>query len=144
MSIPENLQGYYFPPHAFEIDSINVLKEEVFGPFLHVIRFKASELDKVIDEINSTGFGLTFGVHSRINNTIEHIVSRIRVGNCYINRSTIGAVVGVHPFGGLGLSGTGPKAGGPNYLERFITETTITNNISAVGGNADLLEISED
>jgi len=144
LSIPENLQGYYFPPHAFEIDSINVLKEEVFGPFLHVIRFKASELGKVIDEINSTGFGLTFGVHSRINNTIEYIVSHIRVGNCYINRSTIGAVVGVHPFGGLGLSGTGPKAGGPNYLERFITETTITNNISAVGGNADLLEISEE
>ena len=115
-----------------------------FGPFLHVIRYKANELDKVIDEINNTGYGLTFGIHSRINETIEYVSSRIRVGNCYINRSTIGAVVGVHPFGGMGLSGTGPKAGGPSYLESFVIEKTITNNIAAVGGNADLLEISEE
>ncbi len=142
--VPPQLNGFYFAPHAYEIDSISLLKEEVFGPFLHVIRFKANELDKVINEINNTGYGLTFGIHSRINNTIEHIANKIRVGNCYINRTTIGAVVGVHPFGGMGLSGTGPKAGGPAYLESFVTEKTITNNIAAVGGNADLLEISED
>jgi RHH-type proline utilization regulon transcriptional repressor/proline dehydrogenase/delta 1-pyrroline-5-carboxylate dehydrogenase len=144
LEVPENLKGYYFAPHAYEMDSIILLKEEVFGPFLHVIRYKAKDLDKVIDEINNTGYGLTFGIHSRINNTIDHVIKRIRVGNCYINRSTIGAVVGVHPFGGMGLSGTGPKAGGPNYLESFVTEKTITNNIAAVGGNADLLEISEE
>ena len=144
IEVPSELNGYYFAPHAFEMDSISLLKEEVFGPFLHVIRYKAKDLDKVTDEINATGYGLTFGVHSRINNTIEHVVNKIRVGNCYINRSTIGAVVGVHPFGGMGLSGTGPKAGGPSYLESFMTEKTVTNNIAAVGGNADLLEISED
>ena len=144
LKVPTELKGYYFAPHAYEINSISLLKEEVFGPFLHVVRFKASELDKIIDEINDTGYGLTFGIHSRINNTIEHIANKIRVGNCYINRTTIGAVVGVHPFGGMGLSGTGPKAGGPSYLESFVTEKTITNNIAAVGGNADLLEISED
>ncbi|MCF6317992.1 MAG: bifunctional proline dehydrogenase/L-glutamate gamma-semialdehyde dehydrogenase PutA [Proteobacteria bacterium] len=144
LQVPEQLKGHYFAPHAFEIKSIDLLKEEVFGPFLHVIRYKAKDLDKVIQEINNTGYGLTFGVHSRINSTIEHVIGKIRVGNCYINRSTIGAVVGVHPFGGMGLSGTGPKAGGPNYLESFVTEKTITNNIAAVGGNADLLEISEE
>jgi len=143
LTVPKKLSGHYFAPHVFEMDSISLLKEEVFGPFLHVIRYKAKDLDQVIDEINQTGFGLTFGVHSRINNTIDYVIKRIRVGNCYINRSTIGAVVGVHPFGGMGLSGTGPKAGGPNYLESFVTEKTITNNIAAVGGNADLLEISE-
>ena len=144
LKVSDDLNGYYFAPHAYEMDSISLLKEEVFGPFLHVIRYKAKDLDNVIDEINATGYGLTFGVHSRINNTIEHVINRIQVGNCYINRSTIGAVVGVHPFGGMGLSGTGPKAGGPSYLESFMTEKTITNNIAAVGGNADLLEISED
>ncbi len=144
LEVPELLKGYYFAPHAFEIKSLSLLKEEVFGPFLHVIRYKATDLDKVIDEINNTGYGLTFGIHSRINETIEYVSSKIRVGNCYINRSTIGAVVGVHPFGGMGLSGTGPKAGGPAYLESFVTEKTITNNIAAVGGNADLLEISEE
>jgi RHH-type proline utilization regulon transcriptional repressor/proline dehydrogenase/delta 1-pyrroline-5-carboxylate dehydrogenase len=144
LKVPENLNGYYFAPHAFEIDSIDLLSEEIFGPFLHVIRYDAKHLDQVIEAINNTGYGLTFGVHSRINKTIEHIATRIRVGNCYINRSTIGAVVGVHPFGGMGLSGTGPKAGGPHYLHSFMSEKTITNNIAAVGGNADLLEISEE
>ncbi len=144
LEVSGELDGYYFAPHAFEIESITLLKQEVFGPFLHVIRYKAKELDKVINDINNTGYGLTFGIHSRINNTIEYVASKIRVGNCYINRTTIGAVVGVHPFGGMGLSGTGPKAGGPNYLESFITEKTITNNIAAVGGNADLLEIGEE
>ncbi len=138
------LKGHYFAPQAFEINDINVLKQEIFGPFLHVIRYQASALDEVIDAINSTGFGLTTGIHSRIDDTIEHVVSRIQAGNCYINRNMIGAVVGVQPFGGMGLSGTGPKAGGPGYLRQFLTEKTITNNISAVGGNADLLVLSDD
>jgi RHH-type proline utilization regulon transcriptional repressor/proline dehydrogenase/delta 1-pyrroline-5-carboxylate dehydrogenase len=138
------LNGTFFPPHVAEIPSVTLLQREVFGPFLHVVRFKADELDKVIDEINATGYGLTFGIHSRIDETIEHVISRIQAGNCYINRNTIGAVVGVQPFGGMGLSGTGPKAGGPQYLHAFSTEKTVTNNIAAVGGNAELLELSED
>jgi len=138
------LNGTFFPPHVAEIPSLSLLKREVFGPFLHVIRFKANELDKVIDDINATGYGLTFGIHSRIDETIEHVISRIQAGNCYINRNTIGAVVGVQPFGGMGWSGTGPKAGGPQYLHAFSTEKTVTNNIAAVGGNAELLELSED
>lgn len=138
------LNGYYFPPHAVEISSINSLKKEIFGPFLHIVRYSASELDKILDDINSTGYGLTFGIHSRIDTTIAHIAAKINVGNCYINRNTVGAVVGVQPFGGMGLSGTGPKAGGPSYLKQFVTEKTITNNISAVGGNADLLELNEE
>lgn len=143
LSLPDE-QGHYFPPHAVELASIDQLTQEIFGPFLHVIRYQAKELDQVIDAINSTGYGLTTGIHSRIDETIEYIASRIQAGNCYINRNMIGAVVGVQPFGGMGLSGTGPKAGGPGYLRSFMTEKTITNNISAVGGNADLLELSDD
>lgn len=139
-----DIKGHYFAPQAVEIKNIQVLEQEIFGPFLHVIRFKASELDQVIDAINATGYGLTTGVHSRIDDTIEHVVTKIQAGNCYINRNMTGAVVGVQPFGGMGLSGTGPKAGGPGYLRQFLTEKTITNNISAVGGNADLLELSDD
>ncbi|MCF6253884.1 MAG: bifunctional proline dehydrogenase/L-glutamate gamma-semialdehyde dehydrogenase PutA, partial [Thiomicrorhabdus sp.] len=138
------INGHYFAPQAVEISSIEVLEQEIFGPFLHVIRFKANELDHVIDAINGTGYGLTTGVHSRIDATIEHVVSNIQAGNCYINRNIVGAVVGVQPFGGMGLSGTGPKAGGPGYLRQFLIEKTITNNISAVGGNADLLALSDD
>lgn len=144
-SLPEpNIKGHYFAPQAVEISDIKVLEQEIFGPFLHVIRFKAKELDTVIDAINATGYGLTTGIHSRIDDTIEYVVSKIQAGNCYINRNMTGAVVGVQPFGGMGLSGTGPKAGGPGYLRQFMTEKTITNNISAVGGNADLLELSDD
>lgn len=138
------LTGYYVSPQAVEIDSIQQLKEEIFGPFLHIIRYPAKDLDKVIDDINSTGYGLTAGVHSRIDDTIEYVVSKVQAGNCYINRTMTGAVVGVHPFGGIGLSGTGPKAGGPGYLHRFVHEKTITNNIAAVGGNADILALSDD
>ncbi|KLV09649.1 pyrroline-5-carboxylate dehydrogenase [Photobacterium aquae] len=115
--------GDFVPPTAFEIPSIEVLKNENFGPILHIVRFKASDLDGVIDQINNTGFGLTLGVHSRNERTYRHIERRARVGNCYINRDQVGAVVGVQPFGGQGLSGTGPKAGGPNYLYRFVLET---------------------
>ena len=135
------LNGHYFAPCAFEIDSIQSLEKEVFGPVLHVVRFRARDLDRVIDSINATGYGLTLGVHSRIDRTQRHIASRVRVGNCYINRNMIGAVVGVQPFGGERLSGTGPKAGGPHYLLRFATERTLTVNTAAVGGNASLLEL---
>ncbi len=138
------INGHYFAPQAVEIRDIEVLEQEIFGPFLHVIRFKANELDQVINAINGTGYGLTTGIHSRIDETIKHVASKIQAGNCYINRNMIGAVVGVQPFGGMGLSGTGPKAGGPGYLRQFLIEKTITNNISAVGGNADLLELSDD
>ncbi len=111
--------GDFVAPTAFEIAGIDMLKNENFGPILHIVRFKASELEQVIDQINQTGFGLTMGVHSRNERTYRHIERRARVGNCYINRDQVGAVVGVQPFGGQGLSGTGPKAGGPHYLYRF-------------------------
>ena len=116
-----------------------MLEREVFGPILHVIRYRASELDAVLDAINATGYGLTLGVHSRIETTQRHIARRMHVGNCYINRTMTGAVVGVQPFGGEGLSGTGPKAGGPHYLLKFATERTLPVNTTAVGGNASLL-----
>ena len=136
-------RGTFFPPQAFEIDSIKLLSGEVFGPILHVVRFSALELDEVIADINQTNYGLTFGIHSRIEETIDYIQSRIRAGNIYVNRNMIGAVVGVQPFGGEALSGTGPKAGGPNYLKRFCTERTVSDNIAAVGGNADLLSLND-
>ncbi|MCI4569419.1 bifunctional proline dehydrogenase/L-glutamate gamma-semialdehyde dehydrogenase PutA [Lysobacter sp. CFH 32150] len=135
--------GSFFPPRAWEIDSIDRLHKEVFGPALHVVRWKGDELDKVIDAINATGYGLTLGIHSRIDETIDRIVARVNVGNCYVNRNQIGAVVGVQPFGGQGLSGTGPKAGGPHYLPRFATEKTVTVNTTAAGGNASLLTLGE-
>ena len=118
-------QGTFVAPSAFEIPSIDLLTEEKFGPILHVVRYKARELDKIIDTINNSGFGLTMGVHSRNETTCARIASRARVGNLYINRDQVGAVVGVQPFGGQGLSGTGPKAGGPHYLQRFAIEKTL-------------------
>jgi len=136
--------GTFFAPCAYEIDSIDVLEREVFGPVLHVVRFEADKLDSVIDNINATGYGLTLGIHSRIDDTIEHIHRRLHVGNTYVNRNQIGAVVGVQPFGGEGLSGTGPKAGGPSYLHRFATERTLTINTTAQGGNASLLSLQEE
>jgi RHH-type proline utilization regulon transcriptional repressor/proline dehydrogenase/delta 1-pyrroline-5-carboxylate dehydrogenase len=135
--------GSFFAPRAYELRSLDQLHREVFGPVLHVIRWKADQLDAVIDAINATGYGLTLGVHSRIDATIDKIASRIKVGNCYVNRNQIGAVVGVQPFGGQGLSGTGPKAGGPHYLPRFTTEKTITVNTTAAGGNASLLTLGD-
>ena len=141
---PEFAHGTYVTPMAVELPSLDILKREVFGPVLHVIRFKAAELDKVIDSINRTGYGLTLGVHSRIDSQAQYIQRRIRVGNVYINRNMIGAVVGVQPFGGQGLSGTGPKAGGPHYMHRFATERTVTINTAAVGGNATLLSLGDE
>ncbi len=136
-------RGHYFAPLAVEIDGIARLEREVFGPVLHVVRFPASRLEEVVDGINASGYGLTLGVHTRIDSVARRIAARARVGNVYVNRNMIGAVVGVQPFGGCGLSGTGPKAGGPHYLPRFATEQTVTINTSAVGGNATLLSLGE-
>jgi RHH-type proline utilization regulon transcriptional repressor/proline dehydrogenase/delta 1-pyrroline-5-carboxylate dehydrogenase len=136
---PEHENGVFFAPRVFEIEDLSHLKREVFGPVLHVIRYEADKLDAVCEAINATGYGLTLGLHSRIDETADFIRSRVRVGNFYVNRNQIGAVVGVQPFGGEGLSGTGPKAGGPHYLSRFAVERTYTVNTTAAGGNAALL-----
>ena len=140
---PEHTDGTFFAPLAVEIGSLSQLTREVFGPIVHVIRYRADQLDAVIDSINQTGYGLTLGVHTRVDSTARYIASRVRAGNVYVNRNMIGAVVGVQPFGGRGLSGTGPKAGGPHYLPRFATEQTVTINTAAVGGNASLLTMEE-
>jgi len=139
---PKN--GFYFGPCAYELKSFKDLTEEHFGPILHVVRYKAEDLSQVIEGINDLGFGLTFGLHSRLDSRIEGIHKLISAGNVYINRNMIGAVVGVQPFGGQGLSGTGPKAGGPHYLPRFCHEQTVTTNTTAQGGNASLMVLSED
>ncbi|EPC01347.1 pyrroline-5-carboxylate dehydrogenase [Litchfieldella anticariensis FP35 = DSM 16096] len=136
--------GTFVAPVAFEIDGIDALEREQFGPILHIVRYKAEEIDAVIESINSRRYGLTFGVHSRNESFAEAIAQKIRVGNVYVNRNIIGAVVGVQPFGGQGLSGTGPKAGGPHYLLRFATEKTLTINTAALGGNASLLALGDD
>ena len=135
--------GHWFAPVAYEINAINELGDEVFGPIVHVVRYKARTLDALVDQINALGYGLTLGIHSRIESVQQRIAARARVGNIYINRNMTGAVVGVQPFGGQGLSGTGPKAGGPQTLHRYLTEKTITINTAAVGGNASLLALSD-
>lgn len=139
-----NQPGYYFAPCAFEIPDLHLLKKEVFGPILHVIRYQANKLDRVMDAIRNTGYGLTFGIQSRIETLAQSIASQMPIGNSYINRNIIGAAVGVQPFGGERLSGTGPKAGGPYYLPRLCVERTISNNTTAVGGNARLVSTLEE
>ncbi len=136
--------GTFFAPTLIEIDSIDALQREVFGPVLHVMKFKGKKLDETVQAVNATGYGLTMGLHTRIDSRVEGLANASGAGNLYINRNMIGAVVGVQPFGGRGLSGTGPKAGGPHYLQRFGAEYTISNNISAVGGNASLLSLGTD
>src|SRR5262249_698802 len=131
--------GHFFAPHLFELRALDQLRTEEFGPILHVVRYRADQLPQVIDAIRRTGFGLTLGVHSRLESVAEHIFRSVPVGNTYVNRNMIGAVVGVQPFGGQGLSGTGPKAGGPHYLLRFANERTLTINTVAIGGNVELL-----
>ena len=134
-------------PVAFEIGAIADLTQEIFGPVLHVVRWgpgqtgprAAHDADAVVRQINALGYGLTFGVQTRIDSRAERLARQARIGNVYINRNMIGAVVGVQPFGGEGLSGTGPKAGGPHYLYRFCAEQTLTVNTAAAGGNAALL-----
>lgn len=137
------VQGNFFAPCVYEIQDIKLLTGEVFGPILHVIRYNAKDLLKVIADINSTGYGLTLGIHSRISEVADFISARANVGNIYVNRSMIGAVVGVQPFGGEGLSGTGPKAGGPRYLHRLATERTLSINTAATGGNTSLMLLQE-
>ena len=131
--------GNFVAPHIFELKDAGQLTDEVFGPILHVVRYRAENLERVLQAIERTGYGLTLGIHSRIDDTVEAIIARLQTGNIYVNRNMIGAVVGVQPFGGNGLSGTGPKAGGPHYLARFATEQTVTVNTAAAGGNAALL-----
>jgi RHH-type proline utilization regulon transcriptional repressor/proline dehydrogenase/delta 1-pyrroline-5-carboxylate dehydrogenase len=131
--------GYFFAPHLFELRTLDQLQTEEFGPILHIARYKADQLPQVIQAIRSTGFGLTLGVHSRLESVADHVFRAVPAGNTYVNRNMIGAVVGVQPFGGQGLSGTGPKAGGPHYLLRFANERTLTINTVAVGGNVELL-----
>ncbi|MEE8515270.1 MAG: bifunctional proline dehydrogenase/L-glutamate gamma-semialdehyde dehydrogenase PutA [Alphaproteobacteria bacterium] len=136
--------GTFFAPRLYQIPRLDILQGEVFGPILHLIRYRAGSLDRVIDAVRDTGFGLTLGIHSRIDGFKDTIQSRLGVGNTYVNRNMVGAVVGVQPFGGEGLSGTGPKAGGPNYLKRFATERTVTVNTTAAGGNASLLTLEDE
>ena len=135
--------GNFVAPHIFELSDAGDLTEEVFGPVLHVVRYPADRLAEVLQSIERSGYGLTLGIHSRIDDTVEDVIDAVPVGNIYVNRNMIGAVVGVQPFGGHGLSGTGPKAGGPHYLARFATEQTVTINTAAAGGNAALMSGGE-
>lgn len=147
--IPQDISGYYFGPCAIVLDTLSaenlaLLKGEIFGPILHIIPYAAQDLDKVLDYIGELSYGLTLGIQSHITSTIDYIKQKTHIGNTYINRNIIGAVVGVQPFGGEGLSGTGPKAGGPNYLLRLCIERTVTTNTTAVGGNVNLINLAED
>ncbi|ALK09227.1 bifunctional proline dehydrogenase/L-glutamate gamma-semialdehyde dehydrogenase PutA [Blastochloris viridis] len=136
--------GHFVAPAIIALDSPEQLTEEVFGPVLHVVRWRAGNLDQLVDAIKSNGYGLTLGIHSRIDATVRRVIERLGVGNVYVNRNMIGAVVGSQPFGGSGLSGTGPKAGGPNYLPRFAQEQTVAVNTAAAGGNASLIATEDD
>ena len=135
--------GSFFAPRLYRIERLDQLEREVFGPILHLIPWRTGRLDSVIAAINGTGYGLTLGIHSRIDEVVDYISGRVRAGNVYVNRNMIGAVVGVQPFGGEGLSGTGPKAGGPRYLNRFANERSFSTDTTAAGGNASLLSLEE-
>ncbi len=142
MKLPRELSnGTYVAPAAYELSSIGLLQREVFGPILHVVRFEGNNLNEVCNQLNSTGFGLTLGLHTRIESVVASVRARMKVGNLYVNRNQIGAVVGAQPFGGEGLSGTGPKAGGSHYLNRFAVERVCSIDTTASGGNAALLSI---
>ena len=136
-------QGHYFAPMACQLKDVHALEGEVFGPILHVVPYDLNDIEHVIEDINAMGYGLTFGIHSRIQSFIDKVTSEIECGNLYVNRGTIGAVVGVQPFGGHGLSGTGPKAGGPLYLHGFAVEKVISTDITAAGGNASLVMLND-
>ena len=140
-ALPDGLprQGHWVAPAIIELDRAESLDREVFGPILHVARWRAGELEKVCQAVENSGYGLTLGIHSRIDETIRFVTDRLTVGNIYVNRNMIGAVVGSQPFGGSALSGTGPKAGGPNYVARFAREQVISTNTAAAGGNASLI-----
>jgi RHH-type proline utilization regulon transcriptional repressor/proline dehydrogenase/delta 1-pyrroline-5-carboxylate dehydrogenase len=136
-------QGHYFAPCAYEIPNFRALTKEVFGPILHIIRYDKSGLDELLADIQGNGYGLTLGIHSRIESFHDYVAAKVSAGNVYVNRSMIGAVVGSQPFGGSGLSGTGPKAGGPHYLPRFASERVISVDTTAAGGNASLVSLAE-
>ncbi len=136
--------GTFVAPYVIALDKPSRLDKEVFGPILHVVRWKPAELDALIAAIAATGYGLTLGIHTRIDETANRIIDRLPVGNVYVNRNIIGAVVGTQPFGGSGLSGTGPKAGGPDYLRRFALEQVVSVNTAAAGGNASLIALEDD
>jgi RHH-type proline utilization regulon transcriptional repressor/proline dehydrogenase/delta 1-pyrroline-5-carboxylate dehydrogenase len=141
---PEHEHGTYVAPAIYEIPSIAMLKREVFGPILHVVRYSGGHLGEVCEAINATSYGLTLSLHSRIKATADFVAARVKVGNFYVNRNQIGAVVGVQPFGGEGLSGTGPKAGGPHYLQGFAVERVRSTDLTASGGNASLLAATDE
>ncbi|WP_299860268.1 bifunctional proline dehydrogenase/L-glutamate gamma-semialdehyde dehydrogenase PutA [uncultured Hoeflea sp.] len=136
-------EGLFFAPHIVELKNAAALDREIFGPVLHVVRYKAKQLDQVLDAIDATGFGLTLGVHTRIEATVRKVIDRLDTGNVYVNRNIIGAIVGTQPFGGSGLSGTGFKAGGPHYLMRFAVEQAVSVNTAAAGGNASLIAMGD-
>jgi RHH-type proline utilization regulon transcriptional repressor/proline dehydrogenase/delta 1-pyrroline-5-carboxylate dehydrogenase len=136
-------QGTYVPPAIVELDRASALDREIFGPVLHVVRWHPDRLDALLDEIAANATALTLGIQSRIDFRCRRIIGRLAHGNVYVNRNMIGAVVGVQPFGGTGLSGTGPKAGGPDYLRRFAAEQVVTVNTAAAGGNAGLLALED-
>ena len=137
-------EGYFISPTIIEIKKINEVKEEIFGPVLHVLPFNSKNLLELCEQIDSLNYGLTLGIHSRIDRVIDTVIKNTNVGNTYINRNIVGAVVGSQPFGGHHKSGTGPKAGGPEYLKKFCYEYSISNNIVAMGGNIDLLSSVSD
>ena len=143
MSVNEDLDGFYVSPKIIEIDKLSDIKKEIFGPVLHVFKYSSNELEKLIEAINKMNYGLTLGVHSRIDNTINYIFKNANIGNIYVNRNITGAVVGVQPFGGRGLSGTGPKAGGPNYLMNLLNEKTFSHDTTTAGGHASLFMLPE-
>jgi RHH-type proline utilization regulon transcriptional repressor/proline dehydrogenase/delta 1-pyrroline-5-carboxylate dehydrogenase len=145
LPLPEACRhGTYVTPAIYAIPSLSLLQREVFGPILHIVRYRGDRLAEVCEAINATGYGLTLGLHSRIATTADFVAARVKVGNLYVNRNQIGAVVGVQPFGGEGLSGTGPKTGGPNYLKGFALERVRTTDLTASGGNAALLAAASD
>jgi RHH-type proline utilization regulon transcriptional repressor/proline dehydrogenase/delta 1-pyrroline-5-carboxylate dehydrogenase len=144
VALPDSaMRGHFVVPSMYEIGSLAELDREHFGPILHVVRWKSGELNKVISAINATGYGLTLGLQSRIDTTRQYVEAHARVGNLYVNRNQIGAVVESQPFGGEGLSGTGPKAGGPHYVPRFATERVTCIDTTAAGGNASLMAAIE-
>src|SRR5262249_44484621 len=136
LAMPEACRaGPYVTPALYEIDRLERLDREVFGPILHMVRYERGHIDKVVAALNATGYGLTLGLHSRIESVADYVAENARVGNLYVNRNQIGAVVGVQPFGGEGLSGTGPKAGGPNTLFAYATERVRPTDNTATRGN---------
>ena len=134
--------GSFFGPTLVELKSLDQIDHETFGPILHILRYDPDDIADIGAKLAVKGYGLTLGIHSRLERFAAAVRAAIPAGNCYVNRSMIGAVVGVQPFGGEGLSGTGPKAGGPHYLHRFATERTVTINITAQGGDPELLSLS--